>query len=499
MAYCIECGAKAPDIAKFCPQCGAALVQIEETSAVAEITPDVDMSQDKTLVEIETEQVPEVEADTLAANEDLAEPEKASIDSAPSPADSIATAADVVADQPKSKAGLFIGLALLGLIAVGGGAYASGLLWGNDNYTETETNVSTENSPAASPNIKTQETVSPNTDPVLAAYQDAIKTGRISDLGQFAKDNPASSLAKDAEDAAFASLQRQSSGLAYITFIQYFPETDMAAYLGPRINDNVNTDTTDVSSEPVFVELNEAALDTPSIRYAITQRAAELEPFIEQGNADYALSVIDEMAVMAGLTDQEAVFLLNLSERAESARILAAPAQDEIIPFDLVKPDPVAAIPVDTTPVDEMPEPIVETQTCWDGREIDATAACPSQPEAYTCWNGKIVYDATTCPPTPGAESAAPTYEPAFDTAAKPLERFGAETPEAATKPGECDLVFSIDTNGTPIDISSVCTDPLFTRPAEKTVSEWTYSPALLEGAPVQQEGVTVKMKFHLE
>ena len=28
MTFCIECGAKAPDIAKFCPQCGAALVQI---------------------------------------------------------------------------------------------------------------------------------------------------------------------------------------------------------------------------------------------------------------------------------------------------------------------------------------------------------------------------------------------------------------------------------------------------------------------------------------
>jgi len=33
MAFCIECGAKAPDVAKFCPQCGSALVQAEAANA----------------------------------------------------------------------------------------------------------------------------------------------------------------------------------------------------------------------------------------------------------------------------------------------------------------------------------------------------------------------------------------------------------------------------------------------------------------------------------
>ena len=63
----------------------------------------------------------------------------------------------------------------------------------------------------------------------------------------------------------------------------------------------------------------------------------------------------------------------------------------------LPKPEPV----VEVVP---QPEPIRQTQTCWDGSIMDISATCPAQPapeplpQTYACWDGSVVYDLATCP-----------------------------------------------------------------------------------------------------
>ena len=468
MAFCIECGAKAPDVAKFCPQCGVGLVAVEEAAPepvldIAEPdTAEADASESPVGVETESPEGDAAEAapEEREPNSETSAADPIEIDTAPTPASSLASAANGVEDAPKSKTGLFAGIAVVALLAAIGGAYAMGLFGGSDETTEVLASAPDVTIAATSPDIETVDSEAPGTDPVLTAYQDAIKTGRISDLGQFAKDNPDSGLAKDAETAAFASLQRQGSVLAYTTFIEYFPEADMSAYAGLR----TNSDESALSGDPVGIEFNEVSTIAPSLRTSITQRAGELEPFIAQGNVDYAVSVIDEMLNLTDLNEQEATYLLNQRARAETSRGLAVP------------------VPTET---------LVEVQTCWDGSVIEISLACPAIPEA------PAPTVEVTAPASASAAGLAPDRP--YDTAAKPIERFGAITPDAATEPGECDMAFSIDTSGSPTNIIASCTDSLFIEPAKETVSEWTYSPALLNGAPVQQDAVVVKIKFHLE
>lgn len=479
MAFCIECGAKAPDVAKFCPQCGVSLVEIETVSeaepAAADVIADETVSE---TVAAETPKITETEPDDVIAKSAPVEVMAAeAVDAAPSAAASIAAAADVVEDESKSRAGLFVGLGLVALMAAGGGAYAMGL-FGSDKDDTRTASAPTATTPTALPETEKVEIDAPNTDPVLAAYKEAIKRGRISDLGQFAKDHPESSLAKDAEDAAFASLNRQKSVLAYNTFIKNFPDADTSSYIGPR----ENTDEDLSSSVPVATESNALVSSTPSIRTSIAQRADELDPFIAQGDTDYALIIIDEMLALSDLNESEATYLLNLRARAETSRGINVPAQPEMsapesVEVEFIQPDP----PAPAEPIIIQPASAVE---------ITPPPAPEPQPQ----------------PEVPAPEQVAPSVavEPvdpdrAFDTPAKPLERFGAITPDEATEPGSCDMAFSVSTSGTPTNIIASCTDPLFIEPAKETVAEWSYSPALLAGEAVQQNGVVVTIRFNLE
>ena len=161
------------------------------------------------------------------------------------------------------------------------------------------------------------------------------------------------------------------------------------------------------------------------------------------------------MLSIADLNEDEATYLLNVRARAETAG-----------GFKTAAPATVAGI-----------EPNLDTQPDVDITQ-DAAEMTP-EPEA-------IVPEAIV----PAA---------AFDTPAKPIDRFGAITPDEATEPGECDMTFSVDVSGTPTNIVASCTQLLFAAPATETVGEWSYSPATLNGAPVQQDGLVVKIKFHLE
>lgn len=452
MGFCIECGAKAPDEAKFCPKCGASLVEADTVS---------EPTQASAPVEVDTPKV--VETDTLIADVSEANDEKISavteslaakpaiVDAAPSAAASLAAAASVVEDAPKSKVGLLIGLGLIALIAAGGGAYAMGLFGGDDDGKRIASapKVTT---PTPLPETETVEVSTSNSDPVLSAYQDAIKTGRISDLGQFAKDHPKSSLAKDAEDAAYASLQRQGSVLAYNAFISHFPEADTSSYTGPRVNADEDT----FSTDSVVIELDEPFATTPDIRASITQRADELDPFIAQGDTGYALAVLDEMLALPDLNESEATYLLNLRARAETSSGFITSTQPELAEPVFVETEITQPATVEITPTLEPEAPVIAAA------EPVATIST-------------------------------------YDTPAKPVERFGAITPDEATAPGECDMAFSVSVSGSPTNITASCTDSLFIAPAKETVSEWIYTPALLAGVPVQQDDLVVKIRFNLE
>ena len=469
MTFCIECGAKAPDIAKFCPQCGSSLfiadtaeasVPVEEKSnQVVEVDQEVETPEitetavDETIlaetpVEVPDSEVvadPEPVADlepTVSESEPVSDPEPIKVESNTASADtpplaeaSLAAAASVAEDAPKSKSGLFIGLGLVTLIAAGGGAYAMGLFGSSEPVATAEVSASVDAAPKTTTKIETVEVETPATSAVQTAYGQAIRSGRISDLGQFAKDFPKSSLAKDAETAAFASLQRQGSVLAYNTFTEYFPEADTSAYTGSRSGQDTPA-SGDTSIDP-SQNLNQPTTDTSSIRFAITSRAEELTPFIEQGDTGYALSVVDELLALPNLNQSEATYLLNVRARAESSAGFTTSTNLEY-----------------AQPVAEPAAPVTEVTT----------------PEIAV-----------------------------FDTPAKPIERFGAITPDDATKPGECDMTFSVGVSGSPTNIVASCTDSIFIQPAKEAVGDWTYSPALLTGTPVQQDGLTVKLKFHLE
>jgi hypothetical protein len=461
MSFCIECGAKSPDFAKFCPQCGAALVEIEmaESPAPAPIA----VTAETESVTAGTTDLPDVEA-----QEDIED----AVNSAPSVSASLAGAADVTADEPKSKTGLLIGVGLAALLSAGGGAYALGLFDTGDKGATQSASAPVVSTPTPLPETETIDLDEEGKDPILAAYQDAIKTGRISDLGEFAASHPESSLAKDAETAAFASLNRQNSVLAYSTFLKFFPNADTSAYQGPRANADI--DETIVTSETIELET------APLIRSSITTRADELAPFIEQGNNDYAVAVIDDMLSLTDLTEAEATYLLNLRAKAETSVGIAAPETSEVVLSEaepILKVEP-ATLEITTPPTQS--EPVIEEAEAVIAENVEALAEI--EPEATTA-----------------VEIEPPAPELAYDTAAKPLERFGAITPDAATEPGECDMTFSVDTSGTPTNITASCTDPLFIMPATETVGDWSYAPATLNGVAVQQDGVIVKIKFHLE
>jgi len=470
MAFCIECGAKAPDVAKFCPQCGVPLVAVD-AAAVPE-TPDVE-TPDLEISGGETPQPesPEPGTPDLETPEDLTA-EAGMID----PSEPIETGeGDVTAeiaatDMMDAKA------------AAGGGAYATGLLGSDKTDLESDASTVAATTPSAASQTEATDTEASDKTPTLTAYQEAIKSGRISDLGKFAKNNPKNSLAKDAETAAFASLERQGSVLAFKTFVEYFPDADLSSYTGLR----VNTDEVSGALLSTGGGIDTSFSTTPTIRASITERAGELDAFIAQGDTGYAVAVIDEMLALTDLTEEEATYLLNLRASAETSGGFNASTSSEFIEIE----------PVQTDPVEPLPEINAEAFTCWDGSVVYDVTACPP---------GAIVETPTAAVPSPAAEAAESEPEPdldpdrLYDTPAKPIERFGAVTPDAATEPGECDMAFSIDVSGAPINIIASCSDPMFVAPAKETVSDWTYSPALLGGAPVQQNGVVVKIRFNLE
>ena len=390
--------------------------------------------------------------------------------------------------EPKSKTGIFIGLAVA-VLAAGGGAYATGLFDTKDNGVTQTTSAPMVETPSTTAEAEPNQEDTTETNIILAAYQEAIKSGRISALGQFAQNHPNNSLAKDAEAAAFSSLKRQSSVLAYSTFIEYFPNADTSSYNGPRVNSDIEVETDEQQTVETAIETDSDI--APQIRSAISSRADELAPFIDQGNGDYAVAVIDEMLSLTDLTETEATYLLNLRAKAETASgFMPESISESTSEIFVSESTPTVDITPDLTVTEAEIEIATPDEPIVNETEIAVIPKTGQDSET------KVEPDTT---PTLQAKTSAAATDIAYDTPAKPIERFGAITPDLATEPGECDMTFSVNTSGKPINIFAACSDPLFIEPATKTVGEWLYAPATLNGNPVQQDDILVKIKFHLE
>lgn len=484
MSFCIKCGAKLPEQAKFCPQCGAA-IGTPEIEDLTEAVPVNETSEANISIagQVETRAKDDV---TLAD------------DTPPAISESLAATANEMSAEPKSKTGLLVGLGLLALLAAGGGAHMAGLFDTSDKYVTQTASAPVVETPTVTAEVESLKEDNTEKNPVLAAYQEAIKSGRISALGQFATEHAKHSLAKDAEAAAFASLKRQNSVLAYSTFTEYFPDADTTSYVGPRVNADIEAETAAETDTPQRIEMSIQGEggSTPSIRSSISSRADELTPFIDQGNGDYAVAVIDEMLSLTDLTETEATFLLNLRAKAETASGFITEPTSEVFVSESTETLAVQQTTVDITPDLTVSEAEIEIATPREPivNEVEIAVIPETVQETETMAEPDVT-------PAIQAETPPAAAVPAlaYDTPAKPIERFGAITPDGATEPGECDMSFSVNTSGKPVNIFAACSNPIFIEPATETVGEWSYAPATLNGNAVQQDDIIVKIKFHLE
>ncbi|MEE2527023.1 energy transducer TonB [Hyphobacterium sp. HN65] len=62
---------------------------------------------------------------------------------------------------------------------------------------------------------------------------------------------------------------------------------------------------------------------------------------------------------------------------------------------------------------------------------------------------------------------------------------------------GYCSMIFDVGTDGTPINIrASYCSNNGFERNSIRSVERWRYSPAMDNGTPIVQRGVTTQIDF---
>jgi TonB family protein len=78
----------------------------------------------------------------------------------------------------------------------------------------------------------------------------------------------------------------------------------------------------------------------------------------------------------------------------------------------------------------------------------------------------------------------------------------GCKSTSPDSKPeGWVELVFDIDKSGNPINISVVDSHPdgVFENEGIIALTKWKYKPKLVEGSPVVQKGLRVKLDFILD
>jgi len=90
------------------------------------------------------------------------------------------------------------------------------------------------------------------------------------------------------------------------------------------------------------------------------------------------------------------------------------------------------------------------------------------------------------------------------DRDAVPLVRIDPDYPMQARQRGQegwVVLEFTISTAGTVKDVEVVSSEPgtVFDRAAVQAVRKWKYNPKILDGKPVERQGVKVRLDFEME
>ncbi|MEL6245843.1 MAG: TonB family protein [Pseudomonadota bacterium] len=116
--------------------------------------------------------------------------------------------------------------------------------------------------------------------------------------------------------------------------------------------------------------------------------------------------------------------------------------------------------------------------------------------------------------PTPNIQGSAPTelkfermqslaIDPVAisDRDAQPIRPPQPSYPSRAAErgiEGSCDVRFDVDTRGRPYNISATCTDSVFKREAERSVSKVEFAPKIIRGQAAERKNVVYPLVFNL-
>lgn len=117
--------------------------------------------------------------------------------------------------------------------------------------------------------------------------------------------------------------------------------------------------------------------------------------------------------------------------------------------------------------------------------------------------------------PTPQIAGAAPTelnlgrmeslaIDPVAisDRDAQPIRAPQPSYPQRAAergKEGTCDVRFDVDTRGRPYNVVATCTDNVFKREAERSVSKVEFAPKIIRGKAAERKNVVYPLEFNLQ
>ncbi len=117
--------------------------------------------------------------------------------------------------------------------------------------------------------------------------------------------------------------------------------------------------------------------------------------------------------------------------------------------------------------------------------------------------------------PTPQIAGAAPTelnlgrmeslaIDPVAisDRDAQPIRPPQPSYPQRAAErgtEGSCDVRFDVDTRGRPYNVVATCTDNVFKREAERSVSRVEFAPKIIRGQAAERKNVVYPLEFNLQ
>lgn len=117
--------------------------------------------------------------------------------------------------------------------------------------------------------------------------------------------------------------------------------------------------------------------------------------------------------------------------------------------------------------------------------------------------------------PTPQIAGAAPTelnlgrmeslaIDPVAisDRDAQPIRAPTPSYPRRAAErgtEGKCDVRFDVDTRGRPYNVVAKCTDNVFKREAERSVSKVEFAPKIIRGKAAERKNVVYPLEFNLQ